>query len=113
MRILSILALLMLSELAFGQGEAEQALKALIAGDGSSIEYVGPALQAKLDEISPNLEACTVVIYDGDANPPIGDGRATLHAVVRCGTQSSIGLRLQRAAPGKFRVIGFWSGPST
>ena len=110
MRLILITTLLVASISVFAESEAGKAVRGLLSGDHSNIEHVGPGLFAKIESLPDN---CEIKVISGDVSPPIGDGKASDHAVVECSDSEVLGLRLEQLEGGKFRVLGFWSITST
>jgi hypothetical protein len=96
------------------RAEAVGAALCVSAGDAKKVPglaSVGPGTKQRLSELRTELTAgCSADVRNGDAPPPLGDGRATHHLLLRKDGRAILGLRLAHD-PGRdvFRVVGFWS----
>lgn len=80
----------------------------LARGDTAAFEHLGNGLRAELAERRSGFSACSWREAEGDIRP-LGDGRATHHALLSCPGLAELGIRFSRIGSARYRILGYWT----
>lgn len=97
------------SPLVWADTGLQTAVEAYLArGDTTAFEHLGRGLRAALAERRAGVSACRWREAAGDIRP-LGDGRATHHALLSCPALPELGIRFSRIGRARYRILGYWT----
>ena len=110
MKKLIILIFVFLSHTVSAEVDLASEIKQLInIGENDFFVHVGESTKNKLRSLKSHLNECSVIIEQGDAGKPIGNGEATETAYIKCKDEKTIGLRLKNDNDSHYHILGFWT----
>ncbi len=83
-------------------------IKLIETGKNNLFVYIGKTTKNKLMSRKNILKECSITVEEGDADSPIGNGKATNVAYIYCPNEKTLGLRL-RKDDNKYHIIGYWT----
>jgi hypothetical protein len=108
---LSIISLVLLNyNYCFAESKFEEEIRSfLFSNELKNIEYIGPGLSKELSNRKTIFNSCSFSEIKGDAEPPIGNNKASTRLIINCNNFRALGIRFGKSSSGKFKVFGFWS----
>ena len=86
-------------------------VRALLDADNrNAFVYVGNDTLKQFSKRRETAADCTISFKSGDADKPIGDGKAYMVSLIECPGFPLLGLRLRKdAESSKFHILGYWT----